>query len=259
MPLLWFSLAFLTGILLGELLGGSAALWLGLAGFTLAAGLILALLRERLPAAARRFAGRRLAFYAVALCLGAARFQAAQPDWNDPNFIYNFTGAEQQLVITGVLVAPPDELDGGVNLRVWVESLHPVGELSRTPVHGLALARTRKLGEWRYGDRLVLRGHLSEPFENEEFSYRDYLARQGVYAYMGDAEASFLERAAANPLLGALYDLRDRAHALVYRYWPDPEAVLMAGILLGIERSIPEPVQEAFKDTGTSHIIAISG
>ena len=33
----------------------------------------------------------------------------------------------------------------------------------------------------------------------------------------------------------------------------------MAGILLGVETGIPRPVQEAFKDTGTSHIIAISG
>jgi len=30
-----------------------------------------------------------------------------------------------------------------------------------------------------------------------------------------------------------------------------------AGILLGVETSIPESVQEAFKETGTSHIIAI--
>jgi len=29
--------------------------------------------------------------------------------------------------------------------------------------------------------------------------------------------------------------------------------------LLGVETGIPEAVQEAFKDTGTSHIIAISG
>jgi len=30
-----------------------------------------------------------------------------------------------------------------------------------------------------------------------------------------------------------------------------------AGILLGAETSIPESIQEAFKETGTSHIIAI--
>ena len=34
---------------------------------------------------------------------------------------------------------------------------------------------------------------------------------------------------------------------------------MLAGILLGVETGIPEAVQQAFRDTGTSHIIAISG
>jgi len=37
-------------------------------------------------------------------------------------------------------------------------------------------------------------------------------------------------------------------------YVPSP----FSGILLGVETSIPEEVEEAFKETGTSHIIAIS-
>jgi competence protein ComEC len=34
---------------------------------------------------------------------------------------------------------------------------------------------------------------------------------------------------------------------------------LLAGILLGVENGIPQRVQQAFQDTGTAHIIAISG
>jgi predicted membrane metal-binding protein len=45
----------------------------------------------------------------------------------------------------------------------------------------------------------------------------------------------------------------------VYQLWPDPEASLFAGILLGVETGIPEPIAQAFKETGTPHIIAISG
>jgi competence protein ComEC len=56
-----------------------------------------------------------------------------------------------------------------------------------------------------------------------------------------------------------LYAFRDRAFSLVYRLYPDPEASLLAGILLGIETGIPRSVTRAFQDTGTAHIIAISG
>jgi predicted membrane metal-binding protein len=34
---------------------------------------------------------------------------------------------------------------------------------------------------------------------------------------------------------------------------------MLAGILLGVETDIPAEVQEAFKVTGTAHIIVISG
>ena len=34
---------------------------------------------------------------------------------------------------------------------------------------------------------------------------------------------------------------------------------MLAGIFLGVETAIPEDVQQAFLDTGTSHIIVISG
>jgi competence protein ComEC len=60
-------------------------------------------------------------------------------------------------------------------------------------------------------------------------------------------------------LWSAIYALRQRAVETIYRLFPDPEASLMAGILLGVEGGIPEPVRQAFNDTGTSHIIAISG
>ena len=45
----------------------------------------------------------------------------------------------------------------------------------------------------------------------------------------------------------------------IYRLFPDPDASLIAGILLGVQTGIPNEVQEAFRLTGTSHIIVISG
>ncbi len=40
---------------------------------------------------------------------------------------------------------------------------------------------------------------------------------------------------------------------------PEPQASLLTGILLGDDSGIPKGVQDAFRTTGTSHIIAISG
>jgi len=97
------------------------------------------------------------------------------------------------------------------------------------------------------------------PPEGEGFSYRDYLQRQGIYVYLPNAEVEIVESGQGNILMGGIFGLKSRAMAVLYQLWPDPEASLLAGILLGIETGIPDHVQQAFRDTGTSHIIAISG
>jgi len=68
-----------------------------------------------------------------------------------------------------------------------------------------------------------------------------------------------LERDPGRPLLHIIYSLHDPALAVLYSLFPDPEASLLAGIFLGVDSGLPPEVQQAFRDTGTSHIIAISG
>ena len=50
-----------------------------------------------------------------------------------------------------------------------------------------------------------------------------------------------------------------RSAAVLEQLYPQPESALMAGILLGDDSGLPEDAQQAFRDTGTAHIVAISG
>ncbi len=127
-------------------------------------------------------------------------------------------------------------------------------------VNGKILVRVDAGETYQYGDHIRVRGILETPPENEEFSYKDYLALSGIHAYMSNAEATFLsEPRGGHPVKVWIFDLKDRALANVYELFPDPEASLLAGILLGVETGLPKDIQEAFKNTGTTHIIAISG
>jgi competence protein ComEC len=190
----------------------------------------------------------------LAFFLGGFRYQSVQPDLGDPGFIASYNDQEVEQVIVGTLVRPPDKRDTYTNLRMSVEKIKPIDGLQFAPISGLLLARVPAGGEWRYGDGVRLEGWLETPPEDEEFSYREYLAQRGIHSYMSRVKAELLLRDQGNLLLSAIYALKARALHTVYRIYPDPEASLLAGILLGVETGIPEAVQEAFKDTGTSHI-----
>jgi len=59
--------------------------------------------------------------------------------------------------------------------------------------------------------------------------------------------------------LAWLYAFKARAKNVIAQILPEPQASLLTGILLGDDSGITHDVQDAFRATGTSHIIAISG
>lgn len=256
LSLLWLSLAFIAGILLAGEVTQSVSAWLILAAVCLLAGVITFFAtRRRVSQTSSRISLAPFLF--AALFLGAARYQYNVPEIT-PSFIAWYNDRDYQVLVTGVVVESPDLRDTYQNLRIQVEAVD-TGNLQPLPVSGLVLARLPDGEIYAYGDRLRLRGTLETPPEDEEFSYRDYLARHGIHSLMGDAEATRLPGRGGNDFLAAVYALKGRALENIYRIFPDPEASLLAGILLGVESGLPPGLQQAFKDTGTAHIIAISG
>jgi len=254
LPLMWFSLAFLAGIVLASLVSLSIWIWISLIVFSLFLLIISQILTPRLPAS---FPLHPFAFVLFcALCIGAARYQISVPKFNAFHIAF-YNDREYDFLITGTLVEPPDYRDNYTNLRVEVSAVD-TGD-RELPVSGLLLVRASNNQVFHYGDILRLRGKLKTPPENEDFSYRDYLAAQHIHSYMSSAEVTVLPGKGGNPFSRVLYALKDKSLNNIYRLFPDPESSLLAGILLGVDTGLTNELQQAFKDTGTAHIIAISG
>jgi competence protein ComEC len=268
MPLLWLSLSFLAGIILADNVVLPTSTWLIIAGAIL--GMVLALIaferfnvsmlkRLQLPKILKP--PLPISILLISICFGAARYQTALPDLNAPNFIAAYNDQDTQIILTGIITAIPDERDTYTNLRVAAKTIQPrfKNETAPLPVTGNLLIRIAPDQTPQYGDRINAIGYLETPPEHETFSYRDYLARQGIYSYMSRAKIELIVSKQGHWFLTPIFNLKNIALTRVYQLWPDPEASLFAGILLGVETGIPKRVQLAFKETGTTHIIAISG
>jgi competence protein ComEC len=204
----------------------------------------------------------------ICLGLGGLRYQLTRPPIGDSAFVasYNDIG---QITLEGVVWDAPDVRDTRANLRVRVESLWLPEAAAPVSINGLVLVYAPRLsaerlaatgdGEFHYGDRVQVRGQLETPPQFEDFSYRDYLARQEVYSQIRFARVEFLAARQGHPLWQALYDFKAHALSVLARLFPEPHAALLSGILLGVEAGIPTHLKEAFSATGTSHIVAISG
>ncbi|NJL54649.1 ComEC/Rec2 family competence protein [bacterium] len=243
MRLVYITLGWTAGILLAAReMVQPPAVWLVLAAFLL----LLAWLTRNDPP-------YRLANLALfALTLGGFRY-ALLPGPGDLAALNNTGG----LTLAGVIIDAPDQRDDRTQFRLQVESYTQGGVT--TPVNGLALVQAPRLADVRYGDRVTATGELITPAEFDTFSYADFLARQNVFSILPNAEVTRISGGHGVIWRSRLLDLRQQALASINRYLPEPQAGLLAGILLGVEQGIAPEVREAFNATGASHIIAISG
>ena len=250
MPLVGISLSFLLGIIVASLLSLPAWIW-----FAISVSIVI--LWRLLPDRFSQFIVRPLYFaILLAFLLGAWRYQAAQPKINAFQVAF-YNDRKYDLLITGSLAEPPDYRNTYTNLKIKVAAVDSgSGDL---PVSGLMLARVPENQIYEYGERVRLRGQLETPPQDEEFSYRDYLAREGILSYMSMAEVTVLPGDDGGLYKTAVYKLKEKLLKNTYRLFNDPEASLLAGILLGVDTGLTKELQNAFKNTGTAHIIAISG
>lgn len=253
MTLIYLSVAWTIGLLLAAWFEPSLSV-LGPLATAPVAGLLLRWrhTQHRLVAACVLFA-----------VLGAARYVVAVP-YFDEHHVAAYTDTEG-VVLEGVVASEPDVRDRYTNLRVAARRLQACTERGECTdgiwhdVEGVVLVQASRYPAHQYGDVLRVSGDLETPPVFEDFSYKDYLARQGVHTMMRRPYIEQIGQGEGSPVLASIYTLKARAKTVIAAIFPEPEASLLTGILLGYERGIPDDVRDAFSRTNTTHIIAISG
>ncbi len=250
MPFIWFSLAFIGGVLFANQVSLTVLWWLVITFSCFSLGILgfWAFRNDVLK--------RYLFLIPFVFFLGALRFESNLPVINQ-SFIGYYNDSPNNVWVTGTLTQPPDQRDTYANLTLQLTAID-IGN-GDIPVSGKVLIRLYNEQELAYGQLIRARGLLETPAENETFSYKEYLARQGVHSFMSVGSVTLLPSSNANPFWQAIYGLNTRLSAAIYQLFPDPEASLLAGILLGNDNGLSQNLQDAFRDTGTTHIIAISG
>lgn len=107
------------------------------------------------------------------------------------------------------------------------------------------------------GDRVWIRGQLELPENFSDFDYIGYLQRWNIYAVLKKPRVIVIKRASwswRTPLLQLREFVIKQA-----KVFPTNEGSLIVGMLIGQRQHIPDEIAKAFKTTGLTHIVAVSG
>jgi competence protein ComEC len=154
---------------------------------------------------------------------------------------------------------------GKVNSRYVFEA----ESISGLKITGLALIRIQAEKDYEYGDRLLVKGTIKRPYDSviakrqkANFNYKQYLENQDIFAIINASEKNVTllsHNYKSNLVLRYAYLVREKIKNQFLEKMPLESGAFLRAILLGDRSELPKKLNESFRNSGTMHILDISG
>ncbi len=255
-PALLAAACLCAGVFLGDAVDTSP-------GRIIAASMVAALIGALLSQSVtlnRRLIGT-LAIYLALVSLGAWRIAVTNSGRPSPS-LAELMARESRVNIFARIDGVPFQKSSG--WRVPLELIAVKGQAGDIPVDGrVLLTSIPTLQGLRFGDYIRFDGRVFAPSVRRNpggFDYAEYLHRQGFDATVRpESQLSNWPQEKH----WSLYNIADPVRQWIRETFSqnldsDPQALLV-GLLLGDTDRLPRPVYDAFRESGTSHLLAVSG
>lgn len=192
----------------------------------------------------------------IFLLLGILRFGLFR--LREPKELINNLN-NQKVKINGIISEEPDIRTDKTNLIIDVYKTQVFNNQQIIKNNYRLLAQIKNYFGYYYGDEIEIEGKLEIPPEFENFSYRDYLSRYNVYLIIKETKIRKIDSGKGNKVIHYLIKIKQAFIKRIDQTISEPQASLLAGILYGTKRMIPQEIIEKFNQTGLTHIVVISG
>ena len=178
-------------------------------------------------------------------------------------------GIDESVQIVGFVESQPVEKQTRTELLVRSTAITRHDTTFRLQRRVLVIARKAARQtmprDLRVGDNLNVSGtleHMPGPRNPGEFDYGRYLALNGVQGIVIVRDSAGI-RPADGPSSTSIQTIFGRAQKEIYntldRFHPPEQASFLKGIVFGYRADISVDIKQSFVDTGTIHILAVSG
>ncbi|PIR65752.1 MAG: hypothetical protein COU52_02495 [Candidatus Omnitrophica bacterium CG10_big_fil_rev_8_21_14_0_10_43_8] len=187
--------------------------------------------------------------------LGILRFQIADRPY--PSIFESQFGKD--ISVSGVITDEPDVREN--NQKLTVRTV--LKEVSQRTVLKI-LVTVGLEDDFQYGDEVSFSGKLEKPEnfitdQGKDFDYVNYLRKDGILYLVNYPDIEILSHGHGNKIKSALFYVKEKFLEAVDGAIFSPESLLMGGLILGERASFSNEMRQKFVDTGTIHIIALSG
>lgn len=170
-------------------------------------------------------------------------------------------------LVTARITLPPEEREKTIKLTVAIEEISDEGIAGKCFGKSLIYIKKDSLAkdEFHYGDILLLENNFLKPTPPKnpnEFEYAKYLESQGIYytAFFKKDEYIQTGERRVNTAWQIIFNCRVHFEQLLQQYIHDKDAYgVSSALLLGVRSTISDEIVQAYANTGTMHILSVSG
>jgi competence protein ComEC len=190
----------------------------------------------------------------IFLVVGIWRHQAVLSNIEDSK-IKEFIGKE--IVLVGFIDKEPSKREKSTKLEIKTKQI--LTESNSLSLEEKVLVTTWQYPEYEYGDSVKIKGKLEEAEIFEGFNYRDYLAKDGIFAVMYFPKIELVDKNQGNFLQNLLISFKNKLEESLNKILPRPHSAILEALLFGKEENISGELKDKLNLTGTRHITAVSG
>jgi competence protein ComEC len=181
------------------------------------------------------------------------------------NHISHFTELYGKVKLRGTISRDPDIREDKTFLEVNTRELS-FNQKNIKTTGKILLKIKQPTNRFNYGDLIQIYGYLYSPFPARNpgaFDYRKYLNSKEIFGCMNlqsDSEVEILDKGEGNLFISKIIlPLRSYILNSFKRNLSGTHQAILSGFVLGERRGIPKETYKLFTDTGTLHLLAISG
>ena len=198
-----------------------------------------------------------VSIFVLAFCFGIFRYHIA--DVSPPSVFENRVA--QSVSLSGEIITEPSIKQN--NQQLLVETTTQSGSLDVQPSTDILLS-TDLDTDYKYGDKINFTGVLKKPEnfitdQGKEFDYVDYLRKDGILYVIGYPKIEIISHGNGNFIQSWLFSAKEKFLEKMNGAIVAPESLLMGGLILGEKADFSQAFKQSFINTGTIHIVALSG
>lgn len=189
-------------------------------------------------------------------------FGSIYVDILDKSYDRKYDAVLNDVEIKAVVITEPEEKEYKYIYTIKVKSINCENKYNNTKL----ILNVKKKEETKqipaFGDEILITGNIESPKgarNYKGFDYRQYLKSKGIYGTVNVNKLTITGKNKVNFIEKFLNLVQNNMKKSLNNILKEDEAALCIGILVGVRTDISKKIEENFKTSNLTHMLAVSG